>query len=103
MNDKPASESSEVVTSKGIDSSALFGSVSYIPELWAVEKDAIYAARSALTDGIEYTRELLANHDRDLGRNHRSNKVAAEHMEKAIAAMQCALIGLRRAPTDASA
>jgi hypothetical protein len=68
----------------------------YQPEIWAVKKDDIYAARSALTDGIAYTKELLANHDRDLGRTHRSNKIAAEHMERAIKDMQCALIGLRR-------
>jgi hypothetical protein len=72
----------------------------YKPELWTMRKDDIYAARMALTDGIAYTRELLANHDRDLGRNHRSNKIAAEHMEKAIAAMQCALIGLRPTPAE---
>lgn len=72
----------------------------YQPELWTMRKDDIYAARMALTDGIAYTRELLANHDRDLGRNHRSNKIAAEHMEKAITAMQCALIGLRPAPAE---
>ena len=72
----------------------------YKPELWTMRKDDIYAARMALMDGIAYTRELLANHDRDLGRNHRSNKIAAEHMEKAIASMQCALIGLRAAPAE---
>jgi hypothetical protein len=84
-------------TSPQIGSSASLGSVEqYIPELWTVEKDAIYAAKSALADGIEYTRELLANHDRDLGRNHRSNKIAAEHMEAAIRGMQAAIIGLRR-------
>ena len=70
----------------------------YRPELCYVRKDDIYAARMALTDGVAYTQELLANHDRDLGRKTRSNKVAAEHMEKAIAAMQCALIGLRASP-----
>lgn len=102
MNDKPALESSEVVTSKGIGSSALLDSFhQYIPELWTVEKDAIYAAKGALADGIEYTRELLANHDRDLGRNHRSNKIAAEHMEKAIRGMQAALLGLRPAVQSA--
>jgi hypothetical protein len=79
-------------------STALLSSVQqYIPELWTVEKDAIYAAKGALSDGIEYARELLANHDRDRGRNHRSNKIAAEHMEKAIRGMQAALLGLRPA------
>jgi len=98
MNDTPASESTEIATSKGIGSSALLGSVQqYIPDLWTVGKDAIYAAKGALADGIEYTRELLANHDRDLGRNHRSNKIAAEHMEAAIRGMQAALLGLRPA------
>lgn len=67
------------------------------PELWTVEKEAICAAKGALADGIEYTRELLANHDRNRGRDHRSNKVAAENMEAAIRGMQVALIGLRPA------
>lgn len=97
MNDTPASEPTEVVTSKGIGSSAMLGSGQYITEFWTVEKDAINAAKGALADGIEYTRELLANHDRDRGRNHRSNKIAAEHMEAAIRGMQAALLGLRPA------
>ena len=64
-------------------------------ESWQIPKDDVLAAHAALRDGIEYTRELLARHDRDLGREHRSNRIAAEHMEKAIVGMQCALIGLR--------
>lgn len=95
QKDTPASPSApalSVVAGSGLQE--------YQPEMWTVRKDDIYAAHAALRDGIEYTRELLANHDRDLGRDHRSNRIAAEHMEKAIAGMQCALIGLRAAPAQ---
>jgi hypothetical protein len=68
----------------------------YQPEIWAVKKDDIYAAKSALTDGIAYAKELLSNHDRDLGRAHRSNKIAAEHMEQAIKDMENVLARLCR-------
>lgn len=104
MNTNTKNQTPEPATGAGPNCAVSTGSppsfVGYTPELWTVRKDDIYAARTALTDGIAYTRELLANHDRDLGRNHRSNKIAAEHMEKAIAAMQCALIGLRPAPAE---
>lgn len=96
-NDNKTNDSVQQTGLAGVASSGL---QEYQPEMWTVRKDDIYAAHAALRDGIEYTRELLAIHDRDLGRDHRSNRIAAEHMEKAIAGMQCALIGLRAAPVD---
>lgn len=105
MNDQKQTQN---VTAVGVGSTAFLGSVpiqEYKPELWTVDKSAIYAAKTALADGIEYTRELLANHDRDKGRGLRSNKVVAEHMEASISGMQVALIGLRpyATPEDDSA
>lgn len=75
----------------------------YQPEVWTVKKDAIYAAKSALAEGAAYTQELLANHDRDLGRTTHSNKLTAGHMEKAIADMLRAMTGLREEPYPSTA
>lgn len=58
-------------------------------------KDSIYAARTALSAGIENTQELLADHDVRLGRTTRSNRYTAERLEGEIRQMQAALDGLQ--------
>lgn len=57
-------------------------------------KDSIYAARIALSVGIEYTQELLGRYDTERGRDHRTDRLAAEGMELEILRMKKALQGL---------
>lgn len=57
-------------------------------------KDSIYAAQAALRIGIENSQELLAKYDVEFGRDHRSNRLRAEQMEREIAEMKLALGGL---------
>jgi len=68
----------------------------YQPEQWTVLKDHIYAAREAIRNGIEYTQELLANRDVELGRDHRSNRKTSERIEREIEQMKIALANLDR-------
>lgn len=56
----------------------------YVPEVWKVEKDTIYAAIYIIEDSIPDIEELLAIHDRDLGRTTRKNKNWAETLENQI-------------------
>ena len=67
----------------------------YQPEYLTIEKSDIYAAREALRNGIEYSEELLAKKDWELGREHKSNRETAERIERDIAAMRMALIKLK--------
>lgn len=67
----------------------------YIPEVWRVRKDTIYAATSAVESGLEYARECLATHDAALGRTTRKNKAWAETMEKDIRHLTAPLDALR--------
>ena len=60
----------------------------YIPEIWRVEKDVIYAATPAVEFGLEYARECLATHDSALGRTTHKNKTLAESMERDIRHME---------------
>lgn len=59
-------------------------------------KDSIFAARTALSVGIENTQELLADHDVKLGRTTRGNRYTAERLEGEIRKMQAALDGLQK-------
>lgn len=68
----------------------------YMPEMWQVKKDSIYFARSALKLGIEYAESCLAEHDQNLGRTIRKNKIWAETMEQDILQMKKALEGLTK-------
>ena len=73
----------------------------YIPENWLVKKDTIYAAITAIEDGLEYARECLAQHEAALGRTTLKNKTWAETMEKDIRHMERTLLMLmevRNAP-----
>lgn len=72
----------------------------YQPELWLVEKDAIYAARYALEDGLESAQELLAKHDADLGRSIPKNRREAERLEKVILDTKHAIELMRRQPAE---
>ena len=60
----------------------------YTPEIWPVEKDVIYAASKAVSDGLYYAKEALLLHDASLGRTTRKNKAWAETMEAEIRHMQ---------------
>ncbi len=68
----------------------------YQPETWAMLKDTIYAARTALEAGLENTQELLIRHDIELGRTTRGNRYTAERLESEIRSMQSALENLRQ-------
>lgn len=68
----------------------------YQPECWLMQKDSIYAARTALQAGLENTQELLADHDARLGRTTRGNRCTAERLEAEIREMQAALEKLKQ-------
>lgn len=72
----------------------------YQPEQWTVPKDTIYAAIAALKDGKEYAEELLMRHDEALGRTFKSNREAAEIMERSISKMEAALKSLLECGPD---
>ena len=74
----------------------------YLPEIWRVEKDVIYAAIPAVENGLEYARECLAQHDAALGRTTLKNKAWAETMEKDIRHMERTLELLRACKPDNS-
>lgn len=63
----------------------------YQPEMWNVKKDAIYAAITAVTSGLEYAREALVTHDVSLGRTTHKNRSWAKTMENDIRQMEHAL------------
>jgi hypothetical protein len=63
----------------------------YVQELWTVPKDTIYAAITAVKNGVEYTRECLATHDRNLGRSTKQNFTWAVTMEEYIRQMEVTL------------
>jgi hypothetical protein len=72
----------------------------YQPEIWAVKKDDIYAAITAIESGICYAQECLATHDQSLGRTTRKNKSSAERMESDLRQMSLAHAALRLLPND---
>ena len=63
----------------------------YIPEVWEVKKDAIYAAIKAIEAGLEYARQCLTDHDAALGRTTHKNRTWAETIEGDIQQMENAL------------
>ena len=67
----------------------------YIPEMWSVQKDVIYAAIKAVEDGLEYARDCLTSHDIALGRTTKKNRTYAEIMEEEIQHMELTLAMLR--------
>jgi hypothetical protein len=68
----------------------------YQPECWAMKKDTIYAARTALEAGLENTQELLADHDMKLGRTTRSNRYTAGRLEGEIRETEAAIEKLKK-------
>lgn len=86
---------------RALSASDLFGHSAYVPEIWPVQKDAIYAAIPAVESGLEYARECLANHEASLGRTTHKNKTWAETMENDIRHMERTLKMLRECgPND---
>jgi hypothetical protein len=75
----------------------------YQPEIWQVEKDVIYAAIPSVEAGLEYAKELLSAHDRDLGRTTLKNKTWAETIEADIRHMTRTLEMLRACGTNEKA
>ena len=88
-------ENKQDINAEAVRSSALLGPLTYQPEIWRVEKDAIYAAIPAVESGLEYARECLAQHETALGRTTLKNKTWAETMEKDIRHMERTLEMLR--------
>ena len=68
----------------------------YVPEMWVVSKDAIYAAREALKIGIEHANDLVNLHDITAGRFTKSNLARAICIEDAIKQMEDAIEGLKK-------
>ena len=56
--------------------SVLLGPLAYVPEIWRVEKDTIYAAIPTVESGLGYARECLAHHEEVLGRTTLKNKTS---------------------------
>ena len=82
------------------DKYAMNAEDTYLPEIWRVEKDVIYAAIPAVEAGIEYARECLAQHDATLGRTTLKNKVWAGTIERDILQMGITLEMLRACKPD---
>ena len=74
----------------------------YIPEVWSVKKDAIYAAIYAIESGLEYARQCLTDHDASLGRTTHKNRTWAETIEGDIRQMENArdLLPVRQPNSD---
>lgn len=70
----------------------------YQPEIWSVDKSDIYSSIYCVSAGLDYTRELLSQHEDNLGRSTRKNRMWAEQMENDIRAMETLLIKLRAYP-----
>ncbi len=66
--------------------------------MWSVDKSDIYSAIHNLSAGLDYTRELLSQHEVNLGRSTRKNRMWAEQMESDIRSMETLLIKLRAYP-----
>lgn len=60
----------------------------YQPEVWSFDKSLIYRAQESLRKGIGNTRELLTLRDRHLGRETRSDTLAAERLDQEILEME---------------
>jgi hypothetical protein len=87
---------------KGVVSAATGSAFTgYIPEVWSVKKDAIYAAIHAIESGLEYARQCLCDHHAALGRTTHKNRTWAETIEGDIQQMENARdLLLVRQPND---
>lgn len=68
-----------------------------MPETVAIETAHVAEAVAAIEAGPEYTRSLLQEHDRSLGRTTRKNQAWAETMEADLLKMESAAVNLRAA------
>jgi hypothetical protein len=68
----------------------------YIPEARVVLKDTIYHSQRAIALGIEYAQEVLSMRDNSFGRSTRSNRTAAEMLERDIEHMKKCLEKLKQ-------
>jgi len=71
-----------------LDAATCSAFTGYIPEVWEVKKDAIYAAIHAIESGLEYARQCLCDHDAALGRTTHKNSTWAETIESDIRQME---------------
>jgi len=78
-----------------IENSSQLGPVEYLPEIWTVPKDSIYAAIHAVGKGLEYARQALREHDRDIGRATYKYRIWAEVIERDIEQMKKTLENLK--------
>lgn len=90
-NDYPAKTYDDFSKEREIN----WGNQTYIPEIWKIEKDTIYAAISALKLGLEYAKETLIIHDQQLGRSLKRHREWAENIEIDIKEIQQALDKLK--------
>lgn len=70
----------------------------YQSELWQVKKDTIYAAITAVEDGLEFAKSSLEEHDLNFGRTTKKNKSWAETIEASIRHMELTLKMLKGCP-----
>lgn len=68
------------------------------PETWQVKKDTIYAAITAVEDGLEFAKSSLEEHDLNFGRKTKKNKSWAETIEASIRHMELTLEMLKDCP-----
>ena len=84
---------------RAVRSNVLLGSpTEYMPEMWTIRKDAIYAAIESLESGLEYAKSELAAHDSSIGRTILRNKRYAESVEWDIKKMEATLDMLKSLP-----
>ena len=95
-----ATPQAEPRSDTAVGSNPLLVPTCYQPEIWQVEKNVIYASIPAVEAGLEYANELLAAHDRDLGRTTLKNKTWAETIEADIRHMSRTLEMLRACGTN---
>jgi hypothetical protein len=89
MSHPPKPKTIEDQAAKAVDPAANCSAfTSYIPEVWEVKKDAIYAAIHAIESGLEYARQCLCDHDAALGRTTHKNRTWAETIEGDIRQME---------------
>ena len=72
--------------------------LNFIPEIWQVKKDTIYAAITAVEDGLEFAKSSLEEHDLNFGRTTKKNKCWAEAIESSIRHMESTLTMLKNCP-----
>lgn len=67
------------------------------PTLVSINEEILRSALTAISSGIENTRQCLAEHDSTLGRTIKKNKLWAETLERDIEQMEAAAKRIREA------